>query len=116
LTVAPHFTSIVLGEVHTCGISGIGGLWCWGSDAAGQLGQSQITQCVTVGQCSMAPLRVTGNQRFVSAALGANHSCALTVTGAAYCWGTKFPAQRENGSTSTAILSIPPPLPRGLTF
>jgi len=119
LTVAPHFTSIALGEVHTCGISGIGGLWCWGLDAAGQLGQGHLVQCVAVSQCSMVPLRVpppTGNLRFVSSALGVNHSCALTDTGAAYCWGSNALAQLGNGSTSTGIVATPTAVSGGLTF
>jgi hypothetical protein len=116
LTVVPHFTTIALGEIHSCGVSGIGGLWCWGSDNAGQLGQPQQMTCVAVGQCSLVPLRVPGDQRFVSASLGAWHSCALTDAGAAYCWGSNSWGQIGNGSTRTDLLTTPQAVAGGLTF
>jgi alpha-tubulin suppressor-like RCC1 family protein len=116
LNVMPQFTSLFLGEIHTCGISGIGGLWCWGSDAARELGQPQQATCVAAGDCSLVPLRVQGNQHFVSAALGTSHTCALTDTGAAYCWGTNDLAQYGNGTTSVVPAGTPVAVSGGLSF
>jgi uncharacterized protein YjdB len=115
VTVVPHFTSIGLGEVHTCGISGIGGVWCWGSDAARQLGQPQEVMCGNM-QCSMVPLRVPGNQKFVSVTGGAWHTCALTDAGAAYCWGNNSLGQIGNGAIASAVVTAPTAVTGGLTF
>ena len=116
VTVVKHFTSIGLGEIHTCGVSGIGGVWCWGSDAARQLGQPQQATCVAVSQCSLVPGRVQGNQKFVSVTAGAWHSCALTDTGAAYCWGSNARGQIGNGALTTGLIAEPNPVSGGLTF
>ncbi|MGH7638756.1 MAG: Ig-like domain-containing protein [Gemmatimonadaceae bacterium] len=116
LTVVPHFTMMALGGIHACGVSGVGGLWCWGSDDAGQLGQPRPVTCVAAGQCSMVPLRVPGDQRFVSASLGAWHSCALTDAGAAYCWGSNAFGQLGSGSTTTGLVRTPTAVAGGLTF
>lgn len=116
LTVRPHFTSIALGGSHVCGFSGIDGLWCWGLNDAGQLGQPEHVTCVAAGQCSMVPLRLPGNYRFVAASLGAWHSCAVTDAGAAYCWGSNRFGQIGHGSTSTDIIRTPTAVAGGLTF
>jgi len=115
VTVVPHFTSIGLGEIHTCGVSGIGGVWCWGSDASRQLGQPQQVMCGN-SQCSMVPIRVPGNQKFVSVTGGAWHTCALTEAGAAYCWGYNSLGQIGNGAIANAAVAGPTPVTGGLTF
>jgi alpha-tubulin suppressor-like RCC1 family protein len=116
LTVVPHFTTIALGEGHTCGVSGIGGLWCWGLNNAGQLGQPEPVTCTAAGECSMVPLKVAGNHRFLSASLGAWHSCALTDAGAAYCWGSNVYGQLGSGSPSINLVRTPTAVAGGLTF
>jgi alpha-tubulin suppressor-like RCC1 family protein len=116
LTVVPHFTSMGMGEIHTCGVSGVGGLWCWGSDAARQLGQSEQAICRVVSQCSLVPIRVQGTQKFVSVTGGAWHTCALTDTGAAYCWGMNSHAQIGNGATGRGPFTAPTLVSGGLTF
>lgn len=116
LTVVPHFTSFGLGEIHSCGVSGVGGLWCWGSDAARQLGQADQAICLVVSQCSLVPIRVQGNEKFVSVTGGAWHSCALTDTGAAYCWGMNSHGQIGNGATGRGPFTAPTLVSGGLTF
>jgi VCBS repeat-containing protein len=65
----------------TCGLTAEGAAYCWGSNALGQLGDG------TIGGLSGSPVAVTGGHIFVDLTAGANHTCGLTSTGAAYCWG-----------------------------
>jgi alpha-tubulin suppressor-like RCC1 family protein len=89
IKVVPHFTQIAVGSNHTCGITGTQRLYCWGSDANGNLGSgTTASDCVGLFLgCSLLPIPVTGAERFVFVTAGLYHTCALTSTGAAYCWG-----------------------------
>ena len=44
MTAAPAFSTVVAGSQHSCGITGSGDLYCWGSNDLGQLGDSGTTE------------------------------------------------------------------------
>lgn len=57
--------------------------YCWGRNGNGQLGLG-FTSSDTV----LVPDRpVVGSHAFADIAAGLGHTCALTITGSAYCWG-----------------------------
>lgn len=66
---------------------------CWG--------QGVSTGALGVGPDagSMLPQRVVGLSDVVGVALGSNHSCALTGSGSARCWGASTFGEVGNGST-----------------
>lgn len=66
---------------HACGITAAHVAYCWGVDSNGQLGDNTSTPIRS------APVAVLGGIAFSSIAGGASHTCGLTATGAAYCWG-----------------------------
>lgn len=66
---------------HACGITSAHAAYCWGDDAQGQLGDSTSTPN------RPTPVAVLGGIAFTSIMGGATHTCGLTATGAAYCWG-----------------------------
>jgi alpha-tubulin suppressor-like RCC1 family protein len=105
VNVVPHFTLIASGSQHTCGITGTQRLYCWGSDANGNLGAGTSTSgCVQIyGGCSLVPIPVTGADRFVSVTAGEFHTCALTSTGVAYCWGGNYYGQVGTGAIGGEI-------------
>lgn len=88
------FTLLAAGQTHVCALDPSGAAFCWGSDAAGQLGNG------VTGGAYKTPVPVSGGTAFKALAAGASHTCGLTMAGAAYCWGVM-----SSGSSATA----PPP-------
>lgn len=108
------FVSIRAGLNHSCGVTTTGAAYCWGDNVSGQLGTSTSTLCQVVYPCSATPVAVSGGLRFSAVSPGGWHTCALTISGAAYCWGANYEGQLGNGSTKDS--SVPVPVTGGLTF
>jgi alpha-tubulin suppressor-like RCC1 family protein len=68
---------------HTCGITTGDVVYCWGFNDFGQVGDGAFEDVRVV------PTRVVGGLafRFVSAG-SFGHTCGVTTTGVAYCWGS----------------------------
>lgn len=65
----------------TCGITGAGQAYCWGKNSYGQIGDNTTTDRHT-------PVAVQqGGTTLASISISSNSTCALTGSGAAYCWG-----------------------------
>jgi len=84
--VAPEVTDVRWMDVaaapfHSCAVAEGGDLYCWGSNASGQLGRSEEVD----GSARPLRLGVPGAYRTVAA--GARHSCAVRVEGGIDCWG-----------------------------
>lgn len=73
-------TRVSAGSTHTCAVVDGDGVWCWGSNQYGALGNPGTTGGRT-------PVRVTGSDAFVRVDAGFDHSCAIDADGAAWCWG-----------------------------
>lgn len=84
-----------IGDFHTCALTMVGGLKCWGSNIAGALGTTTTEECTSPSPgippepCSTVPLDVTGLASGVAAVdAGGFHTCALTTAGGLKCWGS----------------------------
>lgn len=106
ITVVPQFTQIATGELHTCGITGRGEVYCWGESARGEVGPDSVLQ-----DCSahFGPGTVRGPVPVRSSSLhavaitaGLMHSCALDENGTAFCWGANVYGELGNGGQSDA--------------
>ena len=104
------FTTISAGPQHACGVSTSGTAYCWGSNAWGQLGDSTFA-----GFGKFAPVAVAGGLTFRTISTGRNHTCGVTTSGAAYCWGRNTSGQVGDG-TSTSFWLFPVPVAGGFSF
>jgi alpha-tubulin suppressor-like RCC1 family protein len=61
------------------------------------------------------PARVSGDLRFIHIALNYYHTCGITVTREAYCWGRDLSGQLGNGPDNSSR-TVPTAVANGLTF
>ena len=75
-----HFTQVVAGEEHACGLTKSGGVFCWGSNGNDQLGDGS-------GLDSSTAVPVAGlDSGVVQLAAGGFETCALMEDGSTQCW------------------------------
>jgi alpha-tubulin suppressor-like RCC1 family protein len=86
------YGSVAAGSGHTCAVSLVGTVRCWGRNVEGQLGDG-------TNNSSPTPVSVAGLSQVRSIAAGAYHTCASTVAGAPYCWGENARGQVGDGTT-----------------
>src|SRR5437879_1989855 len=76
------FALLSAGGLHTCGVTSGGAAHCWGNNANGELGIGSGSP-----NLSPTPLPVIGGLTFTALSVGYYHTCGVTASGAAYCWG-----------------------------
>ena len=93
--------AVALGEYFSCALVGTG-VWCWGNNEQGQLGDgSQIARPL--------PAPVTGLPATIQRiALGEQHACAIDGIGDVWCWGNNQSAQVGVAASTTRLIE---PLP-----
>jgi RHS repeat-associated protein len=104
----PARGGIAAGAFHTCGLGANGSAFCWGRNADGQLGLGTFTESRST------PSAVTGGLVFTTLAAGGAHTCGLTASGQAYCWGANTVGQLGDGTTTSR--NTPVAVAGGLTF
>ncbi len=80
---------------HNCVLTTLGAAYCWGSNAAGQLGNGR-TNFAGVG----VPTAVVGGHAFSSLSIGKTGAttCGVRFDGAAFCWGNNAQGQLGDGT------------------
>jgi alpha-tubulin suppressor-like RCC1 family protein len=98
ITVPARLVSI--GGGHSCALTSIGGVRCWGYNNFGQLGDGTTTNRASA-------VDVIGLYRgYVSVWTGAYHSCALSSVGGVRCWGLNTDGQLGDGTTISRLTPI----------
>lgn len=90
-----EFTTIVAGSAHVCATTAQGDLYCWGSNASGQLGQDPVTVSSVATPTLVAP-------GVTHLAAGEQHTCFIDATGL-HCVGANGQGQLGHGSTAPSF-------------
>lgn len=100
-------SSISTGFNHTCAVTSVGSVFCWGDNSYGQLGNGNRDGIIL-------PVPVSGlNERIATVSAGEDHTCALTTAGGLLCWGRNSNGQLGNGDL--ALYSATPVGVNGLS-
>lgn len=83
---------VATGGPVACAVTSDGNVWCWGSNAEGQLGDRGA------GELSRVPLRVPGVSGARAVVVGMHHACALIDDGSVLCWGSNERGQLGDGT------------------
>jgi alpha-tubulin suppressor-like RCC1 family protein len=92
-------TALSAGGDHTCALLAGGSVACWGSNAAGQLGDKSTTgpQRCAGSPCATAAVTVRGIADATAVSAGGDHTCAVLTGGAVVCWGANQFGQLGDG-------------------
>lgn len=89
------FAAVSAGGTHSCGVTTAGAAYCWGDGQLGQRGDGD-TSMVNLE----TPVPVLGGLTFAEVSAGWQHTCGVTPTGVAYCWGVDLTGDLGIGTST----------------
>ena len=94
-SLVPGARSMVGGGIHTCVLTSVGGVKCWGYNGYGELGDGTHTD-------RSIPQDVPGLTSGVVAVFSAagQSTCAVTTAGGVKCWGSNYYGELGDGTTN----------------
>lgn len=95
---------------HTCALLQDGSLYCWGRNGSGQLG---LGDAAPTEVATPTPVPAFSTDAIESISVGGVHTCARTVTGELWCWGTNNRGQLGVESIDAANRPVSVPSPTG---
>lgn len=94
-----RYVQVSSSGIHACAIDTYGVLFCWGRNDVGQLGDGTTAT-------RLVPTRVrAGDLRFLQMSASIWHTCAVTTTYVAYCWGWNEYGRLGNGTWNQSSLT-----------
>ena len=94
-TVLEQVKQVVVGDSHACARTGSGGVYCWGSNSLGQVGDG--TKGIQRTKAALTLL--TEGATFIAA--GGDHSCAVGTSRRLFCWGGNANGEVGSGASGT---------------
>ncbi len=101
-----EWQAVDAGTTFTCALDDAGVAYCWGRNDRGQLGVAGPPQDCEVPpygllmDCRRQPAPVATTERFRQITAGAEHACALSTSGAAWCWGSNQDGRLGTGDAN----------------
>jgi len=93
-------SSLSCGGMHTCLVTADGGVKCWGNNASGQIGDG-------TAEVKYQPTDVFGlGSDGVAVSAGYAHTCALTASGNAACWGENLDGRLGDGTGTDSLIPV----------
>ena len=105
-----QFRRISTGFNHSCGVTTGNRAYCWGDNQFGELGDG------TTSVNSLDPVPVAGGLFFRQVSAGGLHTCGVTTTNQAYCWGKNDGGQLGIGGAGDIEQRTPAAVVGGLQF
>lgn len=100
--------SFALGLHRTCALDTNGDGWCWGDNYEGSFGNNSYSDSATPQK-----ILVPNNEPLATLSTGWYHTCALTITGTPWCWGSGDWGRLGTGTTLGGKTFRRPLLPDG---
>ena len=96
---------LAAGPNHSCARMATGEVYCWGSNANGQL----MLEPDKLGNdmFTLTPVLVEVGASAVQVATGTTHTCVLSTGGEILCWGTNTEGQIGDGTTDYGFVPTP---------
>lgn len=93
-------SQVSAGYLHTCVLTSMGGVKCWGFNGNGELGDGTQTD-------HYIPDYVVGlSSGITQLAAGYYHSCAVIETARVQCWGSNAVGELGDGTTTTRLTPV----------
>jgi alpha-tubulin suppressor-like RCC1 family protein len=86
------FNWVDAGSNYTCGVTTGSRAYCWGYGKFGQRGDGSVTERVRT------PQAVFGNHPFIRVSAADVHTCAVTLSNQAWCWGQNRAGEVGDGT------------------
>lgn len=96
---------VSIGGGHSCLLTALGGVRCWGLTADGRLGIGDGGGMLPSSLGEPQPIQVPPETVFTRLAVGNAHACALRDDGSVTCWGQNFQGQLGSGSVGGSSFS-----------
>ena len=88
------------GSAFTCALTRDEGVWCWGANDHGQLGDG------SGATLSVTPVAVDLPSPPTALAVGSFHACAALEDGTVHCWGRNDTGQLGDGTTEARDMPV----------
>ncbi len=95
---------ISVGNYYACALTTDGGVYCWGYNNYGQLGNGTTNNSSVPVAVNTAG--VLAGKTVTSISAGETNTCAVTSDGSAACWGYNNYGQLGNGTTNNSSVPV----------